>query len=153
MSNGNFSLDIKKWIEKSKKDINEQVITLASDLFKEVHEATPEFTGHLKYNWLVSFDAPKDGTRGIKPEEDFVGQDFDTVVASNPAEVGLSEGLATIRKFYIVRNKTIWITNNVDYAYNIEYIGSSFPKKGKGSAPYSMVRTSMDKIKSKYKLT
>jgi len=152
MSNSQFSININKWIESTKKDINEQVITITSDLFRQIHEKTPEFTGHLRYNWLVSFDAPKDGTRGIKPNENLAGQDFDTVSSSNPSYAGLDEGLATIRKFYIKRNKSIWITNNVDYAYNIEYKGYIFPIKGEGGIPYSMVRTSIQNIKSKYKI-
>lgn len=100
----------------------EDVVKLASaNLFTKIVNKTPVDTGHLAYNWNMQLNSPdlskKDGV--------------------DPQKTGtIQTGAKNVESFKL-GVKQIWITNNVEYAYDIEY------GKSKVKAPEGMVRVSL----------
>jgi hypothetical protein len=116
-----FLADLTSSIEGAKAN-SEDVVKLASlNLFTKIVNKTPVDTGHLAYNWNMELNKPnltvKDGTDPSKSSTISLGQN-------------------NINKFKL-GIKQIWITNNVEYAYDIEY------GKSKVKAPQGMVRVSL----------
>lgn len=118
-----FITDLKKDINSSLGYTEEVVKLSALKLFYAIVGKTPVDTGHLAYNWQLSIDKPK--------EQEIKGVDKDKHITIRKAE-------SSIGKYSIKKTKQIWITNCVEYAYDIEYKGKSRLK-----APAGMVRVSL----------
>lgn len=116
-----FLADLRASIEESKGN-SEEVVKLASlNLFKKIVYKTPVDTGHLAYNWNMELNSPNLTVKsGTDPQKTST----------------LNIGKTNIDKFKL-GVKQIWITNNVEYAYDIEY------GKSKVKAPQGMVRVSL----------
>ena len=111
-----FSLDISKWINESKQDINIVTKAAALKLFSDIVYDTPVDTGHLAYNWQASVNSPPSGTRE--------GTDKDKSGTISQIE-------SEVNKYDYSKNNQIWLTNNIEYAMKIEY-GDSRIKAPKG---------------------
>lgn len=116
-----FLADLRNSIKESTGNA-EDVVKLASlNLFKKIVNKTPVDTGHLAYNWNIELNSPNLSKKeGVDPQKSST----------------INLGQQNIDKFQL-GVKQIWITNNVEYAYDIEY------GKSKIKAPQGMVRVSL----------
>lgn len=117
-----FAQQVATFAAKSEKAIDQTVRAITYALFAEVIDRTPVDTGRLKGNWQVSQGAPVGGTVEITDKD---GGTTKTKVA-----VGMG-GWGSVT----------YLTNNLPYAYRIEYDGWSHTK-----APAGMVRVSFARI-------
>lgn len=122
---GTFSLNINKYVESSLKDMRESHKAIILELFTSVILDTPVLEGRLRANWIISSSVPLDGT-------------FDLTD---------TDGTTTTRKVedHITRlpdnlDFNVYLTNNLPYAYRIEYDGWS------GKALEGMVRKNFARI-------
>ena len=108
----------------------EDVVKLATlQLFTKIVNKTPVDTGHLAYNWNMELNSPNLTVKqGTDPQK----------------SATISTGQNNINKFKL-GIKQIWITTNVEYAYDIEY------GKSKVKAPQGMVRVSLREWDQIYK--
>lgn len=121
-----FSLDVAKWAEKARGDIEQLNKAIIIELFTSVILDTPVLEGRLRGNWLITSDDPATGTvnvedptgaKTVRKVEDFV------------------RGMSGKHDF------SVYLTNNLPYAYRIEYDGWSSVK-----APEGMVRKNLIRI-------
>ncbi len=124
-----FMGDLSGMIDEAKGNA-EEVVKLASlQLFTKIVNKTPVDTGHLAYNWHLTLNMPERSERdGVDPSK------------SKTLDIG-SKNIANYR----LGVKQVWITNNVEYAYDIEY------GKSKVKAPQGMIRVSLREWDSVYK--
>ncbi|MDB9741458.1 hypothetical protein OAB00_01245 [Akkermansiaceae bacterium] len=133
--NNSFSINIAKWVKDSSDDIETLQKAIILELFTSVILDTPVGTsdpsrsyvgGRLRGNWIISSDEPAngtfdvidpDGTKTTKKVEDFVS------------------------KIDFKKDVSLFLTNNLPYAYRIEYDGWSHTK-----APEGMVRKNFIRI-------
>lgn len=124
-----FTVDMSKAIKGVESNIEAVIQTAVMGLFKAIVLKTPVDTGHLAYNWQANVDKPKtDELAGTDPQKG-------TTINSGNNEISK----------WSIKNKSIWITNNVEYAEKIEYYGS--PVK----APQGMVRVSLREFDAIFK--
>jgi hypothetical protein len=119
MALGNFELDIKRFVDKAKGNIDLVVRKVALDLFSRVIEKSPVDTGRFKSNWQVAIGAIPPGTLEL----------FD------------KDGSATISRvdaavLQLKAGDIIYLVNNLPYSRRLEY---GYSKQ----APAGMVRTSV----------
>ncbi len=127
-----FSVDVGKWARhtapEAVADASEAVIFA---LFRGVIKDTPVLEGRLRANWIISKDRPSGETT-----EETDPNDTETLgkVVTFLEDQDLSEPF------------DIYLTNNLPYAYRIEYDGYS-----KVKAPEGMVRKNFIRITEKLK--
>jgi hypothetical protein len=121
-----FSMDVAKWAEKAGSDVERLNKAIILELFTSVILDTPVLEGRLRGNWLITSGDPATGTvevtdpnggKTIRNVEDF------------------------IRKIAGNKDFSVYLTNNLPYAYRIEYDGWSRKK-----APEGMVRKNFIRI-------
>lgn len=128
---GSFTLDVRAFVEKTKKN-NETVMRQVSfKLFSAIIKASPVDTGRFRMNWQATYSTPATG----------VINSFDP---TGSAAIG---AMSTV-----VLNNPFWfdfvLTNNLPYANVIEYGG--YPGDGPNTsggysrqAPQGVVRVNM----------
>lgn len=115
----NFALDIQRFVDKAKGNVDLVVRKVSLDLFFRVIEKSPVDTGRFKSNWQVSINSIPQGTLAT----------FDKSGASSLARVrAASVGFAA--------GQIIYLVNNLEYARALEYGHSK-------QAPAGMVRLSV----------
>lgn len=123
-----FFSKIVDWSASSQEDMERINKNIMLELFASVISDTPVLQGRLRGNWIITSTNPADGT----------------------AEVADPSGVATTQK--VVQHVTrldaskdfdVYLTNNLPYAYRIEYDGYS-----KIKAPEGMVRRNLIRISS-----
>lgn len=117
LPSGSFSQQLTRWVDGSVEDINELHQAIIIDLFSSVIEETPVLEGRLAGNWIISSDNPASGT-------------FELLDPSG----NITKGKVQDHVSKIEGNFDVYLTNNLPYAYRIEYDGWS------GKAPNGMVR-------------
>jgi len=120
-----FSLKINDYVENSLKDVTELHKAIILELFSSVILDTPVLEGRLRGNWIISSDNPASGTFDIT--------DKDGGTTTRKVEDHISK-LPDSLDF------KVYLTNNLPYAYRIEYDGYS------GKAPEGMVRKNFARI-------
>ena len=149
-----FEVDISKWAAKSSRQMGDLHRAVCLKLFNRVIMATP--VGNPD-NWksLWKWD---DGT-AVNPPEGYVGgrlrgnwQISSDTPASGTVEIIDPEGTKTTAKVeHFILSKDfkkdieIYLTNNLPYAYTVEYDGHS------GQAPEGMVRNNLIRITNNLK--
>jgi hypothetical protein len=136
-----FSLKINEFVESSLQEIEETHGSIILELFTGVILDTPVLEGRLRANWIMTESSPAGGT------VDSVGTNYES--ESKNKEEGV-RGKLTSAKFNEVSNHInkldlrkdfkVYLTNNLPYAYRIEYYGYS------GKAPEGMVRKNFERI-------
>ena len=121
-----FTTDISKFADKAKLSNDKAVVAVCSKLTALVIAKTPELTGRLRGNWFASIDNYSSEIKDKRRE--------------NQAK---RDGLAIAKK---ASGHIFTLTNNLPYAYRIEYLGWSHTK-----APEGMVRTSLSEIANSLK--
>ena len=133
---------VKKWADESKEAMARRHRAIILDLFRSVIKDTPVGTsdpsrnyvgGRLKGNWIISADNPSDGT-------------FDVVDPAGTVTTKKVEDFVADLKAH--KNFDIFLTNNMPYAYRIEFEGWSHTK-----APEGMVRKNLIRVSNNLRAT
>lgn len=111
-----FSARIRAWRRRNDQAMNDKKREIILRLFRAVIYDTPVLEGTLRANWRCSANAS-----------------LASVIEYRPAEAVLSEVQAILNG--AMMEDTIYLRNNLPYAYRIEYLGWSRIK-----APQGMVR-------------
>jgi hypothetical protein len=125
-----FALDISKLVKKYNGNVDKAVRTTGFELVRRVVNNTPVETGLLRGNWQATVDVP---ATGAIEREDKAGQA--TIQAAMPAIKQMT-------------GRVFWLSNNLPYAYRIEYEGHSSIK-----APAGMVRVSIAELQDSLALS
>lgn len=121
-----FSLDVAKWAQKTNQDIERINKAIILELFTSVILDTPVLEGRLRGNWLVTSSNPATGT----------------VEVTDPSGQQTVKNVESfIRAMSGKGDFSVYLTNNMPYAYRIEYDGWSSVK-----APAGMVRKNFIRI-------
>lgn len=103
MASNGFSLDIGKWAEQTKSDIALTVRRTAVDMFSRIVMRSPVDTGRFCNNWFVSLGQPSSATTDAT----------DKSGAGSIARIN-----ATAAEYQM--GDTIWMSNNLKYAWRLE---------------------------------
>lgn len=143
MSNEKFKADVERWAEKTGETIETVQRNIVLELFISVILDTPVLTGRLRANWQISSD---------NPATDIVESEATAASSESKSREDSVRGSITIKAVNDVvgflsnrtpkKNFDIYLSNNLPYAYRIEYDGWS--KK----APQGMVRRNIIRIKN-----
>ena len=121
-----FQLNVARFVEKSVGKMADLHKAIVLELFTSVILDTPVLTGRLRGNWIISSDSPESGTFEITdPEGTKTTKKVEDFVA----------------KIDPKKDFNIYLSNNLPYAYRIEYDGWSAQK-----APEGMVRKNLIRI-------
>lgn len=121
-----FSLGVGNWAKKAKYDVEKINKAIILELFTSVILDTPVDEGRLRGNWLISSDNPATGTLKSKSPKG----------ASRVMDVK-----KFLKQMNGEENFSVYLTNNLPYAYRVEYDGWSHTK-----APEGMVRKNFIRI-------
>lgn len=122
----NFAVDVAKWAAKANATIVETQRAIIIELFNSVILDTPVLTGRLRGNWIISSDNPSLGTVDI---EDPSGATTTRKVEDFVESIGL-------------KNVNVFLSNNLPYAWRIEYEGFSKIKSPEGMVRKNFIRIS-----------
>lgn len=123
-----FTVDISKFIDKAKGQEQLVIRKICLELFNKVILKSPVDTGRFRANWNASINYPD---KSVSNSLDKTG--IGTIAKNN----------AIISNFS-VNDNSIYLTNNLPYAYRLEFEGWS------KQAPQGMARISVMEIASKY---
>lgn len=126
-----FAKDISRWTNKAEKEFEELRRAVIIELFSSVILDTPVDQGRLRGNWQISATSPLTGEVDI----------LDPSGGKTTANVQQLAGKGEVGK-----DQAVFLTNNLPYAYAIEYDGGS-PKK----APQGMVRKNFIRVSQNLK--
>lgn len=116
---GSFEIDIARFVEKAKGNVDLVVRKISLDIFRRVIMKSPVDTGRFKGNWQVAIGSIPAGTLEINDKSGTA-----TVAKVTAATLGLHAG------------QVIYLVNNLAYARALEYGHSK-------QAPNGMVRLSL----------
>lgn len=119
MRNGSFIVDLRASINEALGNAETIVKDASQILLSKIVEKTPVDTGRLQKNWNLSLNSVNMTTYDVSVEDP------------------VSRAKKELDKFDL-KTKQIWISNNLDYAYDIEFKGKSRVK-----APQGMMRVSL----------
>ncbi len=126
-----MSLDseVKKFTEISLDQANKVVKQVTGEVMESIVFKTPVLTGQLANNWFASINSPM-----------FMGKRL-----PDPAAGDSYDGIKTAVKSYKKSDwgQSLWLTNSLDYANDIE-MGKS------GKAPQGMMRRTMENVVAKF---
>lgn len=101
---GNFTLDISKFIEKTKDNIDKTVRQAVGLIAQELDSRTPRATGRLVANWQFGKYSPPTGViNGVEMSAGAVAKRIQAEASS------------------LTAGGDVWIVNNLPYAGRIEY--------------------------------
>lgn len=100
---GRFELDISRWVEKAKGNLDAVVRKVELDVSTSVILGTPVDTGRARANWFASFSAPS-------------GQVSDRVDPSGGASIDRVRGAVSTGK----AGHVFYLTNNLPYILRLE---------------------------------
>jgi hypothetical protein len=89
---------------------------------------TPVLTGRLRGNWQISSGAPKSGT----------------VEVTDPTGTTTTAKVAEVAGKLSNKDASVFLTNNLPYAYRIEYDGWSHTKAPEGMVRKNFIRVSQN---------
>ena len=119
---GSFEIDIARFVEKAKGNVDLVVRKISLDIFRRVIMKSPVDTGRFKGNWQVAIGSIPAGTLEINDKSGTA-----TVAKVTAATLGLHAG------------QVIYLVNNLAYARALEYGHSK-------QAPNGMVRVSIEEV-------
>ncbi len=119
MSLGSFEIDIQRFVDRAKGNVNLVIRKIALDLFTRVIMKSPVLTGRFRGNWQIAIGSIPSGT----------------------LEIDDKGGTATISKVTattlgLVAGQVITLVNNLTYAQSLEFGHSR-------QAPNGMVRLTL----------
>jgi hypothetical protein len=123
-----FSLNVAKWSAGATADMAKLNKAIIFSLFSSVIKDTPVDEGRLRGNWIISSKDPANGTVDIEDPQ------------GNKSIANVAD---FIRGVDGTKDFDVYLTNNLPYAFRIEYDGWSHTK-----APAGMVRKNLIRITS-----
>lgn len=117
-----FSLDMTKFLEKTKTNVEAKVRAICLDLYSGISYETPVDTGRARANWFTSIGRPDNST---------------TTDTDPSGSKGIARAQADIK---MAPGNVFYISNNLPYIYRLEFEGWS------KQAPRGMVRITIDRI-------
>lgn len=134
-----FADSIKASGTKAKREVNESVIAIASELFIEVVKETPVDKGVLINNWYA-------GT----------GKSYNnTYNAGSTDRSGMSSynQIASLRGYtgFLGRDGAVSLSNSTPYGFRAEYDGWPQPQWSGQVGPYAMIAKAFIQVVPKYK--
>jgi len=114
-----FALDISRFVEKAKGNVDLVIRKIALDIFSRVIMKSPVDTGRFKGNWQVAIGNVPAGTLEVNDKDGSA-----TISKVTAATLGLRAG------------QVIYLVNNLPYSRKLEYGHSK-------QAPNGMVRLSL----------
>lgn len=137
-----FAINIGKWAEGAKGEMARINKSVVFELFSAVIKDTPVLEGRLRGNWIISSDNPASGT--VKIEQTDVSSESKSRKDGTRGRVtsnAINSVFAHIAKVDFGSDIDLYLTNNLPYAYRIEYDGWSESK-----APAGMVRENLIRV-------
>lgn len=130
-----FAAGVKKWADKTL--VNFEALRRATilELFSSVVLDTPVDEGRLRGNWQITSGRPASG------EVEITDPEGNVTISKIQAFVGADKNPTT--------DKVTLLTNNLPYAYRIEYDGWSHTKAPKGMVRKNAIRISQN-LKAKH---
>ena len=128
-----FEAGIVRWVNKTLNRTEELRKNIILELFSSVILDTPVDEGRLRGNWQISSSSPK----------------------SNTVEVTDPSGATTVKKVegfmkgLTPQQSAVFLTNNLPYAYGVEYDHVSHTKAPAGMVRKNFIRVSQN-LKRKY---
>ena len=117
-----FSTDIAKYANKVGLEVDDAVVAVCTEVSNEVIRNTPVASGRLRGNWYATIDTISDKTSDTRREAQAIAD-------ANSKAMSAS-------------GKVFNLTNNLPYAYRIEYLGWS------NKAPAGFLRISVAKVEN-----
>lgn len=130
---GKFSADVKAWGDKALKEFEDLRRAVILDLFSSVILDSPVDTGRLRGNWQIGTTAIKGELSVLDPSGNETTAKVENFVKGQDAE----------------RESVTVLTNNLPYAYRIEYDGWSHTKAPQGMVRKNFIRISQN-LKQQY---
>jgi hypothetical protein len=128
-----FALDITQWAKEAGDEMAEFQRNFILAFFNSVIMDTPVDSGRLRGNWILSSDSPAQGTVDIL---DPTGNITTKKVEDYASKIG-------------EKDFNVFLTNNLPYAYRIEYDGYSKIKSPQGMVRKNFIRISNNLANSK----
>lgn len=133
---GTFTDSVRDNIQIMQEDLNKNVTNFVAEVFRDVvklspseWQNSPHATGWLSNQWYPSVTSP---SNSINESRDIYGfNSLDRI-----------EGFRDT-KYFLKKDNTVFLTNNVPYAYQAEAIGWKYADK------YAMVAKAIDNAKGK----
>lgn len=122
MALGSFELDIQRFVEKAKGNVDLVVRKISLDIFHRVIIKSPVKSGRFKGNWQVAIGSIPAGTLELNDKSGAA-----TISRVDAAVLGLKAG------------EVIYLVNNLAYARRLEYGHSK-------QAPSGMVRLTLQEF-------
>lgn len=123
---GKFAADVSKWADKALVEFNELRKAVILELFSSVILDTPVLSGRLRGNWQVASTILKGELKVTDPD----GRE--TIIKVQDHLDGEK----------LTRDNVTYLTNNLPYAYRIEYDGWSHTKAPEGMVRKNFIRVS-----------
>lgn len=121
-----FSMQISNWADKSLAELERRRRNIILALFRAVILDTPVAKGRLRGNWQISSGKPKSG---------------ELKMADKSGQTRIKRVQDFLDRGVIGKDQAVFLTNNLPYAYRIEFDGWS-----KQKAPEGMVRKNVIRI-------
>lgn len=140
-----FAEDIRKFVEKSNKEISKNITDTAQQLFTKVVDYSPSYVGtpqaqfskgELINNWFPFVNSM---STGIETSFSDTGESSRMRINSIPADS------------FDKKDGYIALTNNTQWAYRAEYLGWEAPTWSGRVGAYAMVRKAMNEVSTNLK--
>ena len=124
-----FSQKVARWTYNAGQEIEALQKAIILELFTSVILDSPVLEGRLRGNWLISSDNPGEGVVDVlDPTGNITTRKISNFVRSIDA----------------AQNYNVYLTNNLPYAYRIEYDGWSHTKAPEGMVRKNFIRISQN---------
>ena len=120
-----LAANIGKWAKDTEKELDKRNKAIIFELFSSVVTDTPVLTGRLRANWVLSLNEPSS----------------DIVNKTDKNEVTINQIKKRVQELKPGENFSVFLSNNLPYAYRIEFEGYSRQK-----APQGMVRKNFIRV-------
>lgn len=134
-----FADSIKAFNAKVKKEVSDQVLSIATELFTEVVEGTPVDKGVLINNWYAGTGTAYNGS-------------YNPNGTSSDGMASLTQ-IASLKHYigFLGRDGAVNVTNSTPYGFRAEYVGWPTPQWTGRVGPYAMIANAFIKVVPKYK--
>jgi hypothetical protein len=132
-----FTLDVKKFAEKTEKDADAAISKICLDLLSDIVLNTPVDSGRARANWQCSIGSPAIGE--VQFDAD-TGSGITAPRESAASARAIAAGSAAVAS---APRNIFWISNNLPYIYRLEF--DQWSKQ----APSGMVRLAINRAERK----
>lgn len=137
-----FSQNVGGWAKDAKKEMADLNKAIAFELFASIILDTPVLEGRLRGNWVISSDNPASGTVEVSQTTTGSESKNRNERPRGPVTTKTVHNVSDfLGKVNFESDVDLYLTNNLPYAYRIEYDGYS-----KVKAPAGMVRKNFIRI-------